>query len=85
MITSHYNIPVDINFEIRNNILQRVSTTIYPGLIINEKLKFNHRVDFTCKKLSRIIGIIPIYSGYPHLFLSSTTLTLYTQRKEMLK
>ena len=74
MIISHNNIPVDISLEIRNNILERVSTTKFLGLIIDEKLTFNHHIDFTCKKLSRVVGIIYRLSPF---IPSSTMLTLY--------
>ena len=58
MIISHNNFPVDINLEGRNNILELVSTTKVLGLYIDENLKCNHHIDFTCKKLTRVVGII---------------------------
>ena len=64
-LISHNYISFDINLEIQNNILERVSTIKFLGLIIDKKLTSNHHIDFMHKKLTccrYYIQVIPIYS-----------------------
>ena len=48
----------ELNLTLGNNILSKSSASKFLGVIVDEKLEFNNRIDHISKKISKSIGII---------------------------
>ena len=58
MIISNRCVPDDLNLSICGNILTRVVTQNFLGVLIDNKLTFKSHIHSTCRKISRSIGIL---------------------------
>lgn len=50
------NMTSDINFEINDQIIEKVTEIKYLGFIIDKNLKFKEHVEYMCKKIGKKIG-----------------------------
>ena len=48
----------DVNIMIHNEKIERVYTTKFLGVQIDAQLNWKRHIEYTCKKLSKCIGIL---------------------------
>ena len=48
----------DYSFALNGHILDMKRQGKFLGIILDDKLKFNHHIDYICNKISKSIGII---------------------------
>ena len=71
------NLPGDIIFD--NSILEKINSTKFLGLIIDDKLSWKLHIDSICKTISRNIGVInklKYFFPTPTIFMLYSTLIL---------
>ena len=52
------NANCDINLEINRKTIENVTKIKYLGVIIDNELKFNEHIEYTCKKIGKKIGFL---------------------------
>ena len=59
IITNQFNTEhSDYSFSLNGHILDMKRQGKFLGIILDDKLKFNHHIDYICNKISKSIGII---------------------------
>ena len=58
ILTSKNKIVPDVDRRIKNVCIEGVQVTTFLGILIDSQLNRKHNVEYTCKKLSKCIGIL---------------------------
>ena len=58
VFTSRNKCVSDIDIKINNVSIERVYVTKFLGILIDSQLNWKHHIEYTCKKLSKCIGIL---------------------------
>ena len=48
----------DLYVKIQNTNIERVSVTKFLGVMINAHLSWKYHIEYTCKKMSKCVGVI---------------------------
>ena len=67
-------IPSNIDsIRIENNVIERIESINFLGILIHESLEWNHHIDNISSKLSRSIGVLLLHIHNPLTFVPSST------------